>query len=75
MKDVLSKVSIWSNMENRDEGGDHRTLEKIAENVRQLGKVVRGLDGQLENLMGETSELKVMMTKLEAKIQLSSTRK
>ena len=69
LKDVLSKVSIFSNLEDRGAGGDDGTLERMAENVRQLGKVVRGLDSQLENLMEETSELKVMMTKLEAKIE------
>jgi len=65
LKDVLSKVSIWSNLEGRDEGGDDGTLERIAENQRQLGKVVRGLGSQLEHLMEETSELKDMITKLE----------
>merc|ERR1719347_363008 len=65
LKDVLSKVSIWSNLENRDEGGDDGTLERIAENQKQLGKTVRGLTSQLEHLMEETSELKDMITKLE----------
>merc|ERR1719348_194919 len=65
LKDVLSKVSIWSNLENRDEGGDDGTLERIADNQKQLGKTVRGLTSQLEHLMEETSELKDMITKLE----------
>merc|ERR1719347_1917776 len=58
LKDVLSKVSIWSNFENRDEGGDDATLERIAENQKQL-------TSQLKHLMEETSELKDMITKLD----------
>ena len=50
--------SIWSNFENRDEGGDDGTLERIAENQKQL-------TSQLKHLMEETSELKDMITKLE----------
>ena len=68
MKDVLSKVSIWSSLENRDDGGGtDNTMDKIAENQRELGKVVRGLTSQLDLLMEETSELKDMIAKIETK--------
>ena len=67
LKDVLSKVSIWSNLESRDEGGDDGTIDRIAENQRELGKIVRGLTNQLDLLVEETSELKDMVAKLETR--------
>ena len=68
MKDILSKVSIWSNFENRDEaGGTEGTMERLVDNQRDLEKLVRSLTSQLSNLMEETAEMKEMISKLEVK--------
>ena len=68
MKDVLSKTTIWSSMDERDEdGGSEGTIDKVAEKQRELGAVVRGLASQLDLLLEETSELKDMIAKIETK--------
>ena len=57
MKDVLSKVSIWTNIENRkNDDGNEVTMERVAENQRNLRKGVKGLQNQLDGLMEEISD-------------------
>ena len=68
MKDVLSKVSIWSSLEKKDDqGGTEGTMDMLADKQREMGKMVRGLASQLDLLMEETSELKDMIAKINTR--------
>ena len=51
-------------------GGEERsegTLDKVAEKQRELGKVVRGLAGQVERLVEDGREVREALGRLEAR--------